>query len=172
MTDRPDLVAATPAALARLADSPLARTEATHEYLVFEVGGDRMGLPLGAVKEILKLAPITPVPRAGPDVLGILSVRGRVTTVLDLRRRLGLPEGAPSRSSRILLVDREDEIVGLRVDAVTKVLRLRASEIEPSDVIGAGLAEHVAGLGRPRSVDPESTEVVVLLEPIALLRRR
>jgi purine-binding chemotaxis protein CheW len=176
VTERTDIVSAAPAApaaLARVADSPLARNEATHEYLVFEVSGDRMGLPLGSVKEILKLAPITPVPRAGPDVLGILSVRGRITTVLDLRRRLGLAEGAPSRSSRILLVDRKDEVVGLRVDAVTEVLRLRVSEIEPAEVIGAGLAEHVAGLGRPRaSADAEGeTEVVVLLDPVALLRR-
>ncbi|GAB4197606.1 MAG: hypothetical protein OHK0013_05960 [Sandaracinaceae bacterium] len=173
MSDRADLVSAAPAPLARASDASLARSEATHEYLVFEIGRDRMALPLASVKEILKLAPITPVPRAQHDVLGILSVRGRITTVLDLRRRLGLAEGAPSRSSRILLVDRQDEVVGLRVDAVTEVLRLRTSEIEPADLIGAGLSEHVAGLGRPRSAssDGGEAEVVVLLDPVALLRR-
>jgi purine-binding chemotaxis protein CheW len=159
------------AALARVGEAALARAETQLEFLAFEVGGDRMGLPLGSVKEILKLAPITPVPRARPDVLGILSVRGRITTVLDLRRRLGLVEGPPSRSSRILLVDRGDEVVGLRVDAVTEVLRLRTSEIEPADAIGAGLAEHVTGLGRPRSPSGGEPEVVVLLDPVALLRR-
>ncbi|MBN8615973.1 MAG: chemotaxis protein CheW [Deltaproteobacteria bacterium] len=149
-------------------------TEATYEFLAFEVSGDRMGLPLGSVKEILKLAPITPVPRAPGEVLGILSVRGRITTVICLRTKLGMvpPRGA-SRSARILLVDRGHEILGLRVDAVTEVLRLRASEIEPADAIGAGLAEHVTGLGRPNSAGGNVVsggEVIVLLDPVALLR--
>ena len=67
-----------------------------------------------------------------------------------------------------LLVDRGSEILGVRVDAVTEVLRLRASEIESADVIGAGLAEHVTGLGRPGGAT--GAEVVVLLDPVALLR--
>lgn len=153
--------------------APTRTAEAMHEFLAFEVSGDRMGLPLASVKEILKLAPITPVPRAAREVLGILSVRGRITTVICLRTKLGLPppEGA-SRSARILLVDRGLEILGMRVDAVTEVLRLRASEMEPADAIGAGLAEHVTGLGRPSSLGrPASTgEVIVLLDPVALLR--
>ncbi|MBX7193608.1 MAG: chemotaxis protein CheW [Sandaracinaceae bacterium] len=143
-------------------------SEATREYLVFEVAGDRMALPLGAVKEILKLSPITAVPRAAHDVLGILSVRGRITTVLCLRARLALPPPEVStRSARILLVDRGTEIIGVRVDAVSEVLRLRPSEIEAADVIGAGLAEHVTGIGRPGG---QQGQVVVLLDPVALLR--
>ncbi len=157
------LASASPASLASLRAS-----ESTAEYLVFEVSGDRMALPLGAVKEILKLAPITPVPRAAPDVLGILSVRGRITTVICLRARLGLPPPETSaRSVRILLVDRGTEILGVRVDAVSEVLRLTPSEIEAADVIGAGLAEHVTGIGRPGG---QQGEVVVLLDPLALLR--
>ncbi len=173
MTDRGELAGPGTAALARLGESGLARPETSQEVLVFEVGGDRMALPLASVKEILKLAPITPVPRARRDVLGILSVRGRITTVLDLRRRLGLDEGPPSRNSRILLVERAGEVVGLRVDGVSAVLRLRSGEIEPAEVIGAGLAEYVSGLGRPRGArdsDAEA-EVVILLDPNALLRR-
>jgi chemotaxis signal transduction protein len=54
------------------------------------------------------------------------------------------------------------------VDAVTEVLRLRTSEIEPAEVIGAGLAEHVTGLGRPGAAS--GADVVVLLDPVALLR--
>lgn len=153
-----------------LAALPVRAADVTHEYLAFEVSGDRMALPLASVKEILKLAPITPVPRAGTEVLGILSVRGRITTVVCLRAKLGLPEPEPgSRSARILLVDRGVEILGLRVDAVTEVLRLRASEIEAADVIGAGLAEHVTGLGRPGG-GVSGADVVVLLDPVALLR--
>lgn len=146
-----------------------ARTvDETREYLVFFVSEERLALPLGAVKEILKIAPLTPVPRARRDVLGILSVRGRITTVVCLRTRLGLAAQESSRSARILLVDRGDEVIGMRVDSVTEVLRLRPAEIEAADVIGAGLTEHVTGIGRPAGGGP--SDVVVLLDPIALLR--
>lgn len=142
-------------------------SEPTQEFLSFHVAGDHMALPLASVREILKLAPITPVPRAPADVLGILSVRGRITTVICLRARLGHPPPeSMARSARILLVDRGAEVLGVRVDAVTEVLRLRASEIENADVIGAGLAEHVTALGRPAG----TTDVVVLLDPVSLLR--
>ncbi len=140
---------------------------ATQELLAFEVDDAKMALPLGAVKEILKVAPITAVPRAPRAVLGILSVRGHITTIVSLRATLGLaPLDALPRSARILLVDRGVEVVGVLVDAVTEVLRLTPAEIEAADVVGAGLAEHVRGIGRPAG----TSDVVVLLDPIALLR--
>lgn len=140
---------------------------AMRELLAFRIEDARMALPLGSVKEILKVAPITKVPRVPAQILGILSVRGRITTVVCLRATLGRPvlETSP-RSARILLVDRGDEVVGLVVDAVTEVLRLGPAEIEPAEAVGAGLAEHVAGIGRPAG----TTDVVVLLDPVALLK--
>lgn len=161
-----------------------AASEAVHEFLVFTLGSARMGLPLASVQEILKLVPITQVPRAAHDVLGILSVRGRITTVIDLRARLGQPAQPPTRHTRILLVAGEGETLGLVVDTVLHVIRLRADEIESSHVVSADLPEHVLGLGRPRRRDAvrgvvgqdskgeaSEAEVIVLLDPEALLRR-
>lgn len=165
--------------------------EAVTEFLVFVLGDEMMGLPLASVKELLKLAPVTEVPRAPADVLGILSVRGRITTILDLRRHIGMPEVAPTRHTRILLVDGGDEIMGLVVDAVLHVVRLREDEIEGAGIVSADLPEHVLGLGRPRrgkesvrgvagarSVAIEGrepsageAEVIVLLDPVQLLKR-
>lgn len=162
------LVPARPAPLAAARErGALARVGEVREFLGFEVSGERYGLPLASVREILKTAPLTPVPRAPGDVLGILSVRGRITTVLCLRTRLGLPQTERPKSPRILLVDRGDEILGLHVDAVTAVVRLSPSEIEPAEAIGAGLTDHVMGIGRPHGAEGD---VVVLLEPRALLR--
>lgn len=159
-----------PAALARRSESALARSEGVREYLVFRVGDDVMGLPLASVKEILKLAPITEVPRASPEIVGILSVRGRITTILDLRRVLRLPDAPVPRSARILLVEQGEEVLGLRVDSVTQVVRLLEKEIEPAGVIGGGLSEHVTGIGRPGSREGREENVIVLLDPVALLR--
>lgn len=165
--------------------------EAVTEFLVFVLGDEMMGLPLGSVKELLKLAAVTEVPRAPHDVLGILSVRGRITTILDLRRHLGMPTVEPTRHTRVLLVDGGTEVMGLVVDAVLHVVRLRDDEIEGSAVVAADLPEHVLGLGRPRrgkdsvrgvagarssaadAREPSASEaeVIVLLDPVALLRR-
>lgn len=130
-----------------------APAESISEFLVFTLGTARMGLPLASVQEILKMVAITEVPRAPHDVLGILSVRGRITTVLDLRRRLGQPSIEPTRHTRILLVAGADETLGLVVDTVLHVVRLREDEIEGSSVVAADLPEHVLGLGRPRRRD-------------------
>jgi purine-binding chemotaxis protein CheW len=144
------------------------------EFLVFSVGDDLMGLPLASVREILKLVPVTDVPRAPADVLGILSVRGRITTVFDLRRRLRMAPATPTRHARILLIEAKDEIMGARVDAVHHVERLREDEIEPAGVVGGELPDHITGIGRPkraRDVDESGTTVIVLLDPATLLSR-
>lgn len=145
------------------------------EFLVFSVGDDLMGLPLASVREILKLVPVTDVPRAPADVLGILSVRGRITTVFDLRRRLRMASAPPTRHARILLIEAKDEIMGARVDAVHHVERLREDEIEAASVVGGELPDHITGIGRPRrgrgDDDDSSTTVIVLLDPATLLSR-
>src|SRR5882724_9778492 len=67
------------------------------EYLAFRLGSDTYGVPIGEVREILKLPPVTEVPRAPPDVVGVVSVRGLLVTVIDLRRRLRISATETSR---------------------------------------------------------------------------
>lgn len=159
-----------PAAPAKGAKARRAREE-VREFLAFELAGERFALPLGAVREILKLAPITEVPRARSHVLGILSVRGRITTVLDLRRRLRMAAATPTKASRILLVSGGDEVVGLLVDSVDQVLRLHEEEIELAAVVAGDLSEYVLGIGRPGSSEGETDDILILLDPDPLLRR-
>lgn len=163
-----------PQRLSPRGDRLRAVSDDVREFLVFSLGDELMGLPLASVREILKVVPVTQVPRAGEDVLGILSVRGRITTVLDLRRRLRMPSAPTTRHARILLVQTRDEIMGARVDAVHHVERLREDEIEPAAIAGGDLPDHVLGIGRPRRVrsgtesDANST-VIVLFDPHMLL---
>lgn len=121
------------------------------EYLAFVLAGDVYAVPIGAVREILKPPAFTEVPRAPREVLGVVSVRGLLVTVVDLRRRLRLEESAPTRKSRILLAEGAGgELIGLLVDEVLQVHRLGESEIEvASSVLGGQLAEYVLGIGRP-----------------------
>jgi purine-binding chemotaxis protein CheW len=154
-------------------------SEVTREFLAFELGGENYALPLSSIREILKPPPVTGVPRASRDVIGIISVRGRITTVIDLRRRLNLAEAKQSKASRILLVDREDEIIGVLVDGVHQVYRLDPEEVEYSSVMGSDASDHFMGIGRPRvargsrgasAVESEDA-ILILLDPIPLLRR-
>jgi purine-binding chemotaxis protein CheW len=147
--------------------------EEIREFLAFGLASERFALPLASVREILKLATITEVPRARSYVLGILSVRGRVTTIYDLRRRLRMPPVEPTKQSRILLVDGGEEVIGLLVDEVHQVYRLHDDEVELAAVVASDLSEYVLGIGRP-SADREQgskDDILILLDPGPLLKR-
>jgi purine-binding chemotaxis protein CheW len=116
------------------------------EYLAFRLGADTYAVPIGEVREILKLPPVTEVPRAPPEIVGLL------VTVMSLRARLRLQ--APydlSRKGRILLaMGAHEEVIGLYVDEVLQVYRLAESEIEvAASVLGGRLGDYIVGIGRP-----------------------
>jgi len=128
---------------------PRAGTQGVRELLAFRLGAEAYALPLASVREIARLGPLTEVPRAPADVLGVVSVRGRVTTVLDLRKRLRLEATPPTRHTRVLFVDAGAEVLGLLVDAVLQVYRLRDDEFEPGAGRPGDAGDAVVGLGRP-----------------------
>jgi purine-binding chemotaxis protein CheW len=131
----------------RLAPSAAGRTE----YLAFMLADGAYALPIGEVREILKLPPVTVVPRSAREILGIVSVRGLLVTVMDLRLRLKVAASPACRSGRVLLVTGAGgEVIGLYVDEVLQVYRLTDGEIEvATTVLGGSHADHVAGIGRP-----------------------
>jgi purine-binding chemotaxis protein CheW len=106
---------------------------ADRELLVLWLGDDPYALPVERVREIVRLRPITPMPRVPDAVRGVLSLRGDIVQVIDLRRRLGLapdPEESPRR--RIVVLGSEDgQTTGLLVDRVSEVLRLRDDALRP-----------------------------------------
>jgi purine-binding chemotaxis protein CheW len=132
------------------------------EYLAFVLAGDTYAVQIAYIAEILKPPPLTEVPRAPRDVIGVMSVRGRLVTVIDLRRRFRLAEQAADRKTRILLVDGGEEQLGLLVDEVLQVYRLSDAEIEPAQVLGGEQPAHIAGIGRPEG----ALLILVDLKPI------
>jgi purine-binding chemotaxis protein CheW len=149
---------------------------AVRELLVFDLAGDRYALPLSVVREIMRPPAVTEVPRAPEAVLGVISARGRVTTLLDLRMRLRLEARPWASRTRVLLVEHRDEVVGLLVDGVRQVQRLPISEIELSSGLGAGAPAHLLGIGRPTPPGggPRAEGDLLLLldlEPLLALER-
>ncbi len=130
------------------------------EYLAFMLAGDTYAVRIAVVGEILRPPPITEVPRAPTPIIGVVSVRGRLVTVMDLRRRFALVEAPIDSKSRILLVEIDaDEHVGLLVDEVMSVYRLADAEIEPASVLGGEQPAYLIGVGRPI----EQKELVLVL---------
>lgn len=123
--------------------------EGVREYLSFALADEIYAVDIFHIKEIIKPPMITEVPRTEPVVLGILSLRGTIATVVDLRRRLGLEAASQTRKSRILIARMDDELVGLLVDEVRHVIRLKDENVEPPPgVFDRMEAEHIIGVGR------------------------
>jgi purine-binding chemotaxis protein CheW len=130
------------------------------EYLAFVLAGETYAVQIAHVAEILRPPLVTEVPRAPSNVLGVISVRGKLVTVIDLRRRFHLVEAPLDRRSRVLLADvGTGEQIGLLVDEVQQVWRLAAEEIEASNVLGGEQPAHISGIGRP----VESGGVILIL---------
>ena len=114
------------------------------ELLVFSVDGDPYAVPVERVREIVRMRPITKVPRVAPEILGVIGLRGEIVQVLDLRRRFGLPAQETTRRHRIVVLHGDEgEVSGLLVDAVTAVLRVGEDAIRPPT---AGESEFVQAL--------------------------
>ena len=125
------------------------RAEGVHEYLSFVLADESYAVNIFHIKEIIKPPMITQVPRTESVILGVLNLRGMIAAVLDLRRRLGLDAAEHSRKSRILIVQLRDELVGLLVDEVRHVIRLKDEDVEPPPgVFDRMEAEHIVGVGR------------------------
>ncbi len=100
--------------------------------VTLRVGRQQLGLPVNDVRDVLPQQKVAPIPLAPPEVLGSLTLRGRIVTVVDLRRRLKLPAPeSPVTKGRLVIVDIQGELYGLQVDAAGEVLTLPSSEIDP-----------------------------------------
>jgi purine-binding chemotaxis protein CheW len=100
------------------------------QWVTFRLDGETYGVNVMQVQEVLRYSSIAPVPGAPDYVLGIINLRGNVVTVIDTRKRFSVGEGDISDSTRIVIVETDEHVVGILVDSVSEVVYLRQSEIE------------------------------------------
>lgn len=100
-------------------------------YLLFTIEDSYYGLPLALALEILTMQSITKLPRVADYVKGIINLRGKVIPVLDVRKKLGIPERPNDDSNCIIVIDINDMHVGLIVDMVSEVATVPAEKIVP-----------------------------------------
>ena len=106
--------------------------EATEGFVTVVTGGQLFGLSLGRVRDVFVPRGLSAVPLAPPEVAGLLNLRGRVVTAIELRRRLGLPAREDGASPVAVGIEERGELYGLIVDRVGDVLRLERSTYEPN----------------------------------------
>ena len=100
--------------------------------VVFTLADGLYGVEVDQVREITAMRDASPVPNSPDYVLGVTNLRGQVTTVTDLKSRLGsMSSGETSTSQRIIVVESQDAPIGMVVDSVREVMRMPKSDIDP-----------------------------------------
>lgn len=122
-------------------------------YMTFRMAAEEYGLPILNVREIIGLMPITRVPRAREYVRGVINLRGKVISVVDLRLKFGMEPTEPTDQTVIIVVQygagSREVTVGLLVDEVLEVLNIPADRIEPPPSLGDGLdGGFILGIGK------------------------
>jgi purine-binding chemotaxis protein CheW len=115
----------------------------------FRIGEETFGVPIALVHEIVRVPEITAVPEAPDCVEGVINLRGKIISVVDLRKRFGEKVIRPSKKNRILVAEVEDKRVGLIVDSASEVLKIAPNEVElPPNVFEEGELNYVTGVGK------------------------
>ncbi len=110
------------------------------QTVVFRLGPESYGIDIFRVNEIIRLREITPIPRTETHIRGLVNLRGKTIPVVDLRKRLDLPEESDSESSRIIVVETGNGNVGVVVDAVTEVVSIENDSIDEAPALVADVA--------------------------------
>ncbi len=141
-------------------DVPAIKEEPPREFLAFSLAGETYAIPIDVVREIVKVPPLTEVPRGAANLLGVMNLRGEVMPVYDLKVRLhladhvakiALPDGDPGslgKAARVIVLQPDQGPAGVLVDSVSEVLRMRASAIEAPPPGVASERDCVMGIGR------------------------
>ncbi len=122
-------------------------TKGENSFLIFEVGKNLYGTPLLSVREVLEEQPTKPVPYAPAYFLGIMNLRGRVVSVIDLRKKFNVTSDNDETSAFVMILDLEDTAIGVVIDKVVSVQNLSIDDvsflptidthIDPEYLIGA-----------------------------------
>ncbi len=107
------------------------------QWVTYQLDGEIYGIDVMRVQEVLKVTEIAPVPGAEDYILGIINLRGNVVTVIDTRKRFGLPSKDPDGMTRIIVVEVEGNVIGMLVDSVAEVVYLYQSDIEPTPTVNS-----------------------------------
>jgi len=136
------------------------------QVVLIKLGNEIYGLDIAAVHEIIRMQPVTRVPRAPEYVEGVINLRGKVIPIIDMGKKFGLEAIERGKNSRIVVVDIKGTTLGIIVDAVTEVRRIPQDSIESaSDIIVNDESDYLIGIAKIED------KMVILLDLDRLLSR-
>ena len=117
------------------------------QLVAFRLGAEEYAIPIEMVESIIKLGPLTSVPGSPSYIRGVMNLRGRIMSVIDLRQRFGMPTEEDQPDGRILVVQYADTTIGLLVDSVSEVFNLDEMDFQPPPPeLGNGAVGGVDGI--------------------------
>jgi purine-binding chemotaxis protein CheW len=132
----------------------------------FRIGNETFGLPISIVREIVRVPTITAVPNAPDYIEGVINLRGKIISVVDLRKRFGETDIQPAKKNRIVVVELAERSIGLLVNSASEVLRIPPAEIEtPQNLFQDGEVDYVTGVAKLKG------RLVILLDLNKVIRR-
>ena len=115
----------------------------------FYLSGRLFAVDAASVEEVVRLRRTTPVPHAPDHVTGVMNLRGKIVTVIDLARKLGIHSAAPTEDSRVYIMRDGGELVGVLVDQAAEVMELDCTRLEPPPANVRGVeVQYLRGIGR------------------------
>ena len=108
------------------------------QLVSFHLDNEEYGVEVLKVREIIRMVNITHMPNTPHYVEGIINLRGKVIPIISMRKRFGLMESEHNNHSRVIIMDIGGEMIGFTVDAVSEVIRVSSSEVQPTPSVSAG----------------------------------
>lgn len=128
-------------------ENTFSEVHGTMQLVSFKLAKELYGIEITKVREIILITEITRIPETPHFLKGLINLRSNVIPVIDLRARFGLPEGELTDESRIMVLQACGKTIGIVVDAVSEVLRVKRDQIAPPPPTVAGLGrEYLSGL--------------------------
>jgi purine-binding chemotaxis protein CheW len=109
-------------------------SEQVIEYVTVMIGDQLFGLPISRVQDVFMPDRVTRVPLSAPEIAGVLNLRGRIVTAIDMRRRLGLPPRTDDKPAMAVGIESKGESYGLLIDTVGEVMKLGEDTRESNPV--------------------------------------
>jgi len=119
------------------------------QLVIFKIAGEEFGVDINEVKEIIRWEEVTRIPNTECYIKGVINLRGNIVVVNDLAMKLGLPSKEVDDDTRILVVEVNNNTVGMVVDSATEVLHIEGEKVQDApDMITSGIDEnYIDGVG-------------------------
>ncbi|HET6763180.1 MAG TPA: chemotaxis protein CheW [Longimicrobiaceae bacterium] len=150
----------------RPASGTVDEVAATERMVLFVVGEHRFGVPIGRIREIIPQRPYTPLPGSEAFVCGLINLRGRIVTVVDLGARLGLAPASFHPDHSVVIVEHRGRLVGLAVQEVARIVA-----VDPDTLLTSGDTLRALSIDRAylRGVGEADDEIFVAVDPDQIL---